>query len=287
MASAHDKAAAELVNAAIVAGRRGQRSYAEQLLTRAELLVGDKPLAAIAPIFRQGGPPRLTTKLKSMPKDSAPQPASVGRSEDDEPAVKKPPASGSLKGTMTLDGKPLSGFSVIMMWPKTGGHTKRIPKQRVIEQRDKQFAPHVMAVPVGSTVSFPNFDTLYHNVFSISRSTPFDLGMYKQGDLREVKFDKAGIVRLGCNIHASMSAYLVVVDAPAYAVAEPGGGFAFRALSPGRWRVQGWSERSAAPIDTEVTIKPGENTVTIDLKGGATQGPSEDKFGASRRQATK
>jgi hypothetical protein len=104
-----------------------------------------------------------------------------------------------------------------------------------------------MAVPVGSTVQFPNFDTIFHNVFSLSKVGAFDLGMYKQGDMREFKFDKAGIIRIGCNIHANMAAYVIVVDAPAYAVAEPDGTFSFRVLTPGTWRVQGWSERSAAP----------------------------------------
>ena len=95
-----------------------------------------------------------------------------------------------------------------------------------------------MAVPVGSTVSFPNFDTIYHNVFSLSKTKPFDLGMYKSGETREVKVDKPGIVRLGCNIHANMSAYIVVVDAPHYVV-DADGAFEFKNLAPGKYKVQG------------------------------------------------
>src|SRR5439155_21884639 len=119
------------------------------------------------------------------------------------------------KGTLTVDGKSPGGISMVMLVPEKGG-TKRTPKQRVIEQRNKTFMPHVMAVPVGSTVSFPNFDQIYHNVFSLSKAKAFDLGMYKNGETREVKLDKPGIIRIGCNLHANMSAYVVVVDAPHY-----------------------------------------------------------------------
>ena len=168
-----------------------------------------------------------------------------------------------------------------MMWPKAGGFAKRTPKQRVIEQREKTFAPHVMAVPVGSTITFPNYDKIFHNVFSLSKTKAFDLGMYKNGEAREVKVDKPGIVRLGCNLHANMAAYLIVVDAPAYVVAEPSGEFSFRSLAPGKYRVQTWSERSGTPAESEVTIKEGGNEVVLDLKGGATPiGP--DKFNKPR-----
>src|SRR5678816_2955722 len=98
-----------------------------------------------------------------------------------------------------------------------------IRDRRVIEQRGKAFEPHVMAVPVGSTVAFPNFDAIYHNVFSISKTKPFDLGMYKNGETREIKFDKPGIARIGCNLHPAMSAYVVVVDAPHYAIVQTDG----------------------------------------------------------------
>ncbi len=278
-----DPQAAELLNDAVVAGKRGQRSYAEQLFTRAELVTGAKPLASVASVFRAGAPPRLQTALKSMPKDSAPQPkTSVGGSETDQPAKK--PQVGKLHGTLTAAGAPISGMSVVMLWPAKGGAGKRTPKQRVIEQREKTFAPHVLAVPVGSTVEFPNFDSIYHNVFSLSHAKAFDLGMYKNGDLREVKFDTAGIVRLGCNIHSNMSAYVVVVDAPHYVVAQADGTFAFNSLAPGKYKAQAWSEQSAQPTDAEVEIKEGDNTLAIDLKGGAVAGPSADKFGATRAQ---
>jgi hemoglobin len=279
-ATVKDKDARDLLAAAVVAGRRGQRSFAEQLFTRAELIVAAPALASVSEVFRDGAPPRIqTAPIKA--KDSVPQPATaVGKSEDDEP--KKKLEAGTLHGTLQLQGKPLGGLGLVMLWPEAGKPIKRAAKFRVIEQRNKTFAPHVMAVPVGSTVAFPNFDSIYHNVFSLSQPQRFDLGMYRSGDMRQVVFDKPGIIRLGCNIHANMSAYLVVVDAPHYVVADADGAFAFQSLKPGKYKVQAWSERSAEPLVTELVIKAGDNRATMDLKAGAAAGPSEDKFGEAR-----
>jgi hemoglobin len=279
-AGVKDPNAKALLDMAVVAGKRGQRSYAEQLFSRAELITGPKAVASVATTFRAGEPPRVTTALKTMPKDTAPQPATVGNSDVDEPAKK--PEAGTLHGVLKIDGKAGGAMGVVQLWPDKGGK-KRTPKTRVIEQRDKQFEPHVMAIPVGSTVSFPNFDAIYHNVFSLSKSKAFDLGMYKNGETREVKFDKPGIIRLGCNLHANMSAFLIVVDAPHYAVVGDDGSFAFKSLAPGKYKLQAWSERSGEPTTQEVVVKAGDNEQSLDLKaaGGAAQ-ISPDKFGNTR-----
>jgi hemoglobin len=273
-----DPAAKELLSLAVVAGQRGQRSYAEQLFTRAEMITGPRPVATIAATFRAGGPPRITTTLKTLPADSPQQPVTVGSSETDEPP--KRPERGSLDGSLKIDGKGPEALGVVMLWPERGG-AKRIPKQRVIEQRGKKFVPQLMAVPVGSTVSFPNFDGVFHNVFSLSKATPFDLGMYKNGQTREVTFTKAGIVRLGCNLHANMSAFLIIVDAPYYAVVGADGKYSFRSLAPGKYKVRAWTERSGEPINTDVVVKVGENHADLDLPAGTTK-ISPDKFGRPR-----
>jgi hemoglobin len=275
---AKDPEASRLLGVAVIAGKRGQRSYAEQLFSRAEMKAGTKSVASVAKVFRAGAPDRVTTTPKAM-KDEGPQAAVVGGSETDEPIKKQ--ASGSLHGVMTIDGKAADGFGVVMMWPKSGNIAKRTAKHRVIEQRNKAFAPHVMAVPVGSTIAFPNFDTIFHNVFSVSKPKSFDLGMYKNGESREIVVDKPGIIRIGCNLHASMAAFLIVVDAPAYVPTEPDGSFSFKSLAPGKWRVQAWNERSSAPLETEVDIKDGANDTKLDLKsGGEAVGP--DKFNTPR-----
>jgi hemoglobin len=278
--AAKDKEASSLLAAAITAGKRGQRSFADQLFSRAEIIVGAPALASASEAFREGAPPRSHAAIKQM-KDTAPQPtAAVGGSEEGKQPKKL--ERSSLRGSLQLDGKPLTGMGLVMLWPQKGGGAKRVAQYHVVEQRNKTFAPHLMAVPVGSTVAFPNFDSVYHNVFSLSQPQRFDLGLYKAGDAREVTFTKPGIVRLGCNIHANMAAYLVVVDAPHYVVADPDGKFSFRSLKPGKYKVKAWSERSSEPVLSELTIKAGVNETAIDLKGGASDGPSEDKFGVAR-----
>jgi plastocyanin len=274
--------AADVMQAAIVAAKRGQRNYADQLFTRVEQIAGAKVVAAAVPTFRDGAPPRIDTPLKKM-KDTGPQAKLVGNSDEDDTG---PTLPASLSGYITIDGKPLDGLGTVMLWPETGKAKRRTPKQRLVEQRDKTFSPHVLAVPPGSTVSFPNFDGVFHNVFSISSSKKFDLGLYKDGDTREVKFEKPGIVRLGCNIHARMASYVVVVDAPHYVVTEGAKEFSFKSLAPGKYKVRAWSEKSSAPVESEITIKAGANNLTFDVKGDAESGPSEDKFGMTRQPFT-
>ncbi len=280
-ATVKDKEAQRLLGVAVEAGKRGQRSYAEQLFTRAEMIPGAGPVATAAAVFRAGAPTRITTTPKAM-KDTGPQPTVVGK--DDEAEAPKPPAKakiGVLHGTIKIEGKAPSGVGVVMLYPVKGGGAKRTAKQRVIEQRNKEFAPHVMAVPVGSTVSFPNYDNIFHNVFSLSKTKAFDLGMYKTGETRDVKFDKPGIVRLGCNLHANMSAYVVVVDAPHYVVVDSDGGYSFKALAPGKYKVQAWDEHGGDPVTSEVEVKEGDNSQDLDLKGGKAD-LGTDKFGGAR-----
>jgi len=280
-----DKDARELLQAAITAAKRGQRNYADQLFSRVELAVGAQVVAAAAPTFREGAPPRITTEIKQMPKDAPAQPKTVGSSDEDSPTDKPLPAS--LKGTLTVDGKPLDGVGLVTLYPVGGKYPKRTPKSRVVEQRNKEFSPRLLAVPPGSTVAFPNYDPFYHNVFSTSSTQSFDLGLYKNGQSREMKLDKTGLVRLGCNVHAKMASFIFVIDAPAYVPVEGAKEFNFRSLAPGKYKARVWSERSAEPTESEIVIKPGVNTMTFDVKGDAEKGPSKDKFGTSRQPAPK
>lgn len=278
-----DKEAKQLMEAAIIAAKRGQRSYADQLFSRVEIIVGAKVVAAAAPTFREGGPPRIDTAVKQLPKDSVPQPKLVG-DEDSLPGKQLP---GSLSGTITVDGKPLDGVGLVMLYPVTGVYAKRTPKTRIVEQRNKQFLPRLLAIPPDSVVQFPNFDGVYHNVFSTSTTQPFDVGLYKDGQSREVKFTKTGFVRLGCNVHAKMASFIFVIDAPAYVPVEGGKPFNFKSLAAGKYKARVWSERSAEPAESEIVVKTGPNTITFDVKGDAEPGPSKDKFGNSRQPAPK
>jgi plastocyanin len=277
--------AAELLDKAGGQLERGNRNLAEQLFSTAELLVGAEALASLAPLFREGAPPRVTTPTQKVDLAAAPQPRVGGNSEADDEAAKVPPPKvelGNVTGTLQIDGKAASAFGLITLEPASGKWRPRAPKRVVVEQRGREFLPSLVAVPVGSTVSFPNFDTVFHNVFSTSPLAPFDLGLYKAGEAREYTFEKEGIVRLGCNLHANMSAYVAVVAAPAYTVTDDKGNFKFTRVIPGRYKLRAWSVKTGAPITQDITIKPGKNTFAVGVAADAPAGPPPDKFGGKR-----
>jgi plastocyanin len=269
---------ASLLEKAADALARGNKSFAEQLFSSAELLIGPEALVDLAPRFREGAPPRVTAPTQKLP-DQGAQPMAVGGSDMDEPVAK--PEKGTLSGTVQPD-KGDGGLSVVTLEPAKGKFKKRAPKTRIMEQRGRQFSPHVLAVPVGSTVEFPNYDPTYHNVFSTSDAKAFDLGLYKNGEARQLVFDKEGVIRVGCNLHANMSAFIVVVAAPHYAITDDKGGFTFKSLAPGKYTMKVWNEKSLEPVVQTVEIKPGANTVSIGVKGDAPAGPAPDKFGVPR-----
>ena len=143
----------------------------------------------------------------------------------------------------------------------------------------------MLAVSAGSTVSFPNFDPIFHNVFSTSPARAFDLGIYKNGESRDVTFAKEGLIRLGCNLHANMAAHVVVVAAPHYVVTDASGGFKFRSLPPGKYKLKAWAEDQGEPVTQTVEIKSGENSVNVQIPRGASVIPAMDKFGVPRGKA--
>jgi len=262
----------------------GNKNLAEQLFSTAEILTGPESVASLAPLFREGAPPRVTGPTQKIDPAAAPQPKVAGNSEEEDEIAKvaPPPQIGTLTGTMQIDGKAGGAFGLVTLEPASGKWKPRTPKRGVIEQRGREFLPRVAAISVGSTVAFPNFDTVFHNVFSTSPAAMFDLGIYKVGEAREYTFTKEGIIRLGCNLHANMSAYVAVVSAPSYVVTDDKGSFAFKRLAPGKYKLRAWSEKSKAPITQDITIKVGKNEVTVGVAGDAPVGPPPDKFGGKR-----
>src|SRR4051812_9431762 len=127
-----------------------------------------------------------------------------------------------------------------------------------IRQRGEAFIPRVVAVPVGSQVDFPNDDPIYHNVFSLSRAKSFDLGRYPRGESRHVRFDKAGIVKVFCDIHSHMTATVIVFNHPWFAVPDENGRYALPVLPPGDREITAWHERL------------GDTTVRLKLEAGRT-----------------
>src|SRR5262249_43314148 len=162
-------------------------------------------------------------------------------------------------------------YGVVTLAP-AGKSLRPLPTARIMEQRNRTMAPHILVVPVGSVVSFPNFDPIFHNVFSVSEAKGFDLGLYKNGEAPEVPFREEGVVRLACNLHANMSGIIVVVSAPHYVVTDTSGAFHFGSLAPGKYMLKAFSERSISPVVREVDIKPGPNQVAIDVTADAPTG---------------
>ena len=167
-----------------------------------------------------------------------------------------PAAAGPVSGIVRTLGRPgvVPAASVV--------YAERIdeapPRQAgrfTLRQQNKTFTPRLLGVPVGSVVEFPNDDTIFHNVFSLSGPQPFDLGQYRSGESQSRTFTQAGTYRVFCNIHPNMSALILIVPTP-YVAATGGDGRFVLELPPGRYRLTAVSER-AAPVSIEVTAETG------------------------------
>ncbi len=120
-------------------------------------------------------------------------------------------------------------------------------------QHGKRFEPHLLVVPVGSTVEFPNRDPFFHNVFSLFDGKRFDLGLYEAGGVRGVHFDRAGISYIFCNIHSEMSAVVVTLATPYYAVSTPAGEITIANIPPGKYVLRVWHEASSPEALNKLT----------------------------------
>jgi plastocyanin len=128
-----------------------------------------------------------------------------------------------------------------------------------ILQKAKTFTPHVLAVPVGTSVDFPNADPIFHNAFSSYSGQIFDVGLYPPGTTRAVRFSRPGIVRVFCNIHSAMSAVIVVLGTPYFAVTGKDGSYSIPNVAPGEYQFEVFHERA-----TEAALHALERRVTVD-----------------------
>jgi plastocyanin len=119
------------------------------------------------------------------------------------------------------------------------------PGRATMDQRDERFVPHLLAVQVGTIVDFPNSDETFHNVFSLSRTRRFDLGRYAAGRSKSVRMDRSGVVRVFCDIHPHMSAFILVFAHPFFDVTDDDGRFVIEGVPPGAYTVVGWYEGEA------------------------------------------
>lgn len=198
--------------------------------------------------------------------DAVPAAGSIAGRVDVRLGLDRPRARPSVRrvGTPRPRGRPDRRRSVVYLETAPQGAFEEPPVSRArLDQREETFVPYVLPVAVGTTVEFPNNDPFYHNVFSLSKTRRFDLGRYPQGTTKSIRFDRPGVVRVFCEIHSHMSAFILVFAHRHFAATDEDGGYRLDDVPPGDYDVVVWTdgqERRSRPV----TVRPGE-TVELDF----------------------
>ncbi len=171
---------------------------------------------------------------------------------------------------LTRSGHRLKDASNAVIWLTPVGAIAETPRQNPSEiprvaQRNKSFQPSLVVIPVGGKVEFPNRDPFFHNVFSLFEGKRFDLGLYESGTTRFVQFDKPGISFIFCNIHAEMSAVVIALATPYYAISDARGDVSITDVPPGRYELQVFHSAVAPDVlhelSREITVAAGDTTL--------------------------
>ena len=209
-------------------------------------------------------------------------------------ALAAPLAAGVVAGKVELRDsrdstvRKKQDYSGVVVWlePVDRAAVPRVlPRPARMDQKDKTFVPHVLAVPTGANVEFPNSDPIFHNAFSNYDGQVFDIGLYPPGTSRTVRFTRPGVVRVFCNIHAAMSAVIVVLSTPYYTTTGANGAFDLGNVPPGEYKLRLFHERALpATLETlERRISVGADAVTLApitiSEGGYLAIPHQNKFG--------
>jgi plastocyanin len=192
--------------------------------------------------------------------------------------------AGTITGVATLQGKR-NHENIVIYIEKVGENPFNPPtEQAIIDQINLTFVPHVMPILVGSTINFPNSDKVRHNIFSPSKTKKFNLGTYPVGTTKSVTFEKPGLglVVLLCNVHTEMSAFVLVLKNPYFAVTDETGAFSipnqkamkaahvdkYSDLPAGTYRIRVWHESSRPQIQEVVVPAQGKVQANFELKRG-------------------
>jgi plastocyanin len=167
-------------------------------------------------------------------------------------ALTLPAAGAVVRGSVSViaggsaRGRNLPSNAGVAVWLEADDRkpSRVAPHVARMLQHRKQFVPHLLAISVGTTVEFPNLDPIFHNAFSNIDGQPFDVGLYPPGGTRQVLFRRAGVVRMFCNIHQSMSAVIVVSPTPWIAISGRDGSFSLEGVEPGRYTLHFFYERA-------------------------------------------
>lgn len=197
------------------------------------------------------GVARLAATLATVGLVSSEVATAAGRGPEPSPAravaAKADPQG--LTGIVRVDGRPARDVVIWLDAPAAPFDPARTTA--LLDQRNMQFVPRLLAVRAGTTVRMPNSDRLLHNVFSFRDARVFDLGLYPTGTTKAVTFDKPGVSRIFCNIHPTMAAYVVSVDSPYFAVSDANGRFSISDVPDGVYTYHAWragAERSTATL---------------------------------------
>jgi plastocyanin len=179
-------------------------------------------------------------------------------------------SAGTVAGTVSFVTKrgqhPIPAETVVWLEPAKSSRPPRLEPVRVrMATRSKMLFPHVVAVPIGSTVEFPNDDPIFHNLFSLSSPNNFDLGLYRRGAGKSHTFNTPGIVNVYCNVHPGMSSVIHVMSTPYFGFATAEGKYSLEGIQPGEYNLMGWNEQGGV-VDTPVQVNAqGQVTGNLNL----------------------
>ncbi len=171
--------------------------------------------------------------------------------------------TGSITGKVKVF-RARRSADVVIYLQGVPGTFKPPAKHPQLDQKNLIFIPHVLPVVVGTTVDFANSDNVKHNVYSPSKTKKFNLGTYGSDIVKQITFDKEGEAALACNVHAEMSAYIIILPNPYFTKTGNDGRFTIANIPPGQYTLKTWHERKR-PYQQKVTVEPG-NTTEINIQ---------------------